>query len=314
MSIKLGVVMDPIQTIDPRRDSTLVILLAAQARGWQLYYMEPKNLFIQDAIPKAQAKELSVFNNHQHWFDFIGETTIDLAELDVILMRKDPPFDMEYIYTTYLLELAEAQETLIINKPQSLRDANEKLSTLWFPELCPPNIVTKNTNLLRDFITEQQDTILKPLHSMDGDNIFHLRQNDPNTNSIIENLTHNGSKFIMAQRYLPEITAGDKRIIMINGEPIPKVLARFAAPGEIRIDILSGGSYKIQKLTERDLTICRKIGPILRDKGLYLAGIDIIGDYLTEINVTSPGYLGTIEKLTRIKITQKLLDFIETTI
>jgi glutathione synthase len=291
MQIKLGIVMDPVPKIQEKKDSSLAMLSEAKKRGWQVYCMEQKDLFIKDGVPMAK--------------------TIALKNLDVILMRKDPPFDVEYIYTTHILELAEKQGVLVVNKPQSLRDANEKLFITNFPECCPPHIVTRNANLLRDFISEHQEVVLKPLHGMGGMSIFHLRQGDLNTNVVIETLTNHGTCFIMAQKFIPEIKYGDKRILMVNGEPVPYALARTAAPGELRANIAAGGCCKSQTLSERDIWICQQISPVLRAKGLYFVGLDIIGDFLTEINVTSPGCIREMSELSGINVSERLLDFIE---
>ncbi len=303
--------MDPIHLARGQEETSLAILNAAQDRNWQLFYMEQHDLFIEDTVPKAHTKLLKVSKDHKNWFEFTAEETIALTELDVILMRKDPPFDVEYLTTTYLLDLVKSAGTLVINDPQGIRTANEKLLTLQFPELCPPHLVTSSAELLRDFIAKHKDTILKPLNAMAGNNVFRLRHDDPNINVTIENLTNKGKKMIIAQRYIPEIKHGDKRIIMVNGEPIPYALARFAAPGETRANIMAGGSFKIQPLSKRDQEICSQICPTLKANGLWLVGVDIIGDYLTEINVTSPGCIPEIESLTDINITNKLLDFIK---
>ncbi len=311
MPIKLGIIMDPMHLTRGQEETSLAILNAAQERNWQLYYMEQHDIYIENTAPKARTKLLQVSKDHKNWFEFTGDKTINLSDLDVLLMRKDPPFDTEYLTTTYLLDLVKAAGTLVINDPQGIRTANEKLVTLQFPELCPPHLVSSKAELLRDFIAEHKDTILKPLNAMAGNNVFRIRHDDPNINVTIENLTDKGKKMIIAQRYIPEIKHGDKRIIMINGEAIPYALARFAAPGETRANIMAGGSFKIQPLSKRDQEICSQIGPTLKNNGLWLVGVDIIGDYLTEINVTSPGCIPEIESLTDISITTKLLDLIQ---
>ncbi|HNK33765.1 MAG TPA: glutathione synthase, partial [Plasticicumulans sp.] len=213
---------------------------------------------------------------------------LPLAELDVLLMRKDPPFDLEYIYTTYLLERAEAEGVRVVNRPQSLRDANEKLFTAWFPQCCPPTLATRDMARLRGFVAEHGDAILKPLDGMGGAGIFRVRAGDANLNVIVETLTERGRRTALAQRFIPEISAGDKRILMIDGEPVPYALARIPAEGETRGNLAAGGRGVGQPLSERDRWICAQVGPELRRRGLVFVGLDVIGDWLTEINVTSP--------------------------
>ncbi len=308
---KLGVVMDPIQAIHFKKDSTLAILLEAQARGWALNYMEQGDLFSKDGIAYSRMRGLRVFNNPQHWFEFTDDRTAPLHELQVIFMRKDPPFNLEYIYTTYLLELAEAKGSLIVNKPQSLRDANEKVFTNWFPQCTPPSLISADAKRIRAFITEQKDVILKPLHGMGGSSIFRLRKDDVNINVVIETLTSFGNQHIMAQRFIAEIAQGDKRIFLINGKPIPYALARIPSAGDIRGNLAAGGKGVGVELTKRDYWICEQLSETLRAKGLLFVGIDVIGDYLTEINVTSPTCIREIESFFNINISGQLLDCIE---
>ncbi len=311
--IKLGVVMDPMASINAKKDSTLAMLLEAQSREWQLFYMEQGDLFLRDGTAYARMRELSVQEDLYHWFDLADEAQArPLAELDVILMRKDPPFDMEYIYTTYLLENAEAEGVLVVNKPQSLRDVNEKVYTTWFPQCCTPTLVSRNADQLRDFLFEHGDIILKPLDAMGGASVFRVREEDPNINVIIETLTRRETRFIMAQRYIPEISAGDKRILLIDGRPVPFALARIAAPGETRANLAAGGRGEGVSLNERDLWICEQVGPILREKGLIFVGLDVIGDYLTEINVTSPTCIRELDAIYDLNISGWLMDCIET--
>ncbi|MBI2780130.1 MAG: glutathione synthase [Gammaproteobacteria bacterium] len=311
--IKLGVVMDPMAFINAKKDSTLAMLLEAQSREWQLFYMEQGDLFLRDGTAYARMRELSVQDDLYHWFDCADEAQAKpLADLDVILMRKDPPFDMEYIYTTYLLENAEAEGVLVVNKPQSLRDVNEKVYTTWFPQCCTPTLVSRNADQLRDFLFEHGDIILKPLDAMGGASVFRVREDDPNINVIIETLTRRETRFIMAQRYIPEINAGDKRILLIDGRPVPFALARIAAPGETRANLAAGGRGEGVPLSERDLWICEQVGPILREKGLIFVGLDVIGDYLTEINVTSPTCIRELDAIYDLNISGWLMDCIET--
>ncbi len=311
MTIKLGVVMDSIATIHYKKDSTLAMLWEAKRRGWDIFYIEQKDLFFQQNDVYANAKIVNVFADPNKWYEIEETRVIPLSELNVILMRKDPPFDVEYIYTTQLLELAERKGVLVVNKPQSLRDANEKLFTTWFPECCPPTLVTRDGSLMRAFLEEQKDIVCKPLDAMGGSMIFRLRFPDENASVVFETLTANGNKMAMAQRYIPEIKQGDKRILMINGEPVPYALARIPAAGELRGNLAAGGQGVAQPLTERDRWICKQVGPVLREKGLYFVGLDVIGDYLTEINVTSPTCIRELDDQTGSVISAQLFDEIE---
>ncbi|PIE83086.1 MAG: glutathione synthase [Candidatus Contendobacter odensis] len=311
MTIKLGVVMDPITTITVKKDTTFAILLAAQARGWELHYFEQANLYAQDDRAFGHSKILHVQDDKRNWFNFDGEQNISLDELDVILMRKDPPFNMEYIYTTYLLELAERAGVLIINKPSSLRDANEKFFALHFPQCCPPTTVSRQPSQLKAFLDEQIDIVVKPLDGMGGASIFRLRQNDPNLNVILETLTDHGQRLTMAQRYLPDITAGDKRILLIDGEPIPYTLARIPQTGETRANLAAGGRGEGKPLSERDRWICTQVAPRLREMGLIFVGLDVIGGYLTEVNVTSPTCVRELDALFGLDIGSTLMTAVE---
>lgn len=311
MTTKLGVVMDSIATIHYKKDSTLAMLFEAERRGWEIFYFEQKDLFFKQDEVFANAKMINVFANPQKWYEVVAERCIPLSQLNVILMRKDPPFDMEYIYTTYLLELAERKGVLIVNKPQSLRDANEKLFTTWFPACCPPTMVSRDIHLLRKFLQEQQDIVCKPLDAMGGAMIFRIRYPDENATVIFETLTQNGNKMTMVQRYIPEIKQGDKRILMIDGEPVPYALARVPLAGELRGNLAAGGQGVVQPLSERDRWICQQVGPVLREKGLYFVGLDVIGDYLTEINVTSPTCIRQLDEQTGSSICVQLFDAIQ---
>ncbi|HPF59172.1 MAG TPA: glutathione synthase [Candidatus Competibacteraceae bacterium] len=288
MTFKLGVVMDPISAITIKKDTTFAMLLAAQARGWELYYFEQADLYAHGNQVFGRSRRLSVQDNKKDWFTFHDERNLPLAELNVILMRKDPPFDMEYIYTTYLLELAEKAGVLIVNKPRSLRDANEKFFALHFPQCGPPAMVAREPMRLKAFLEKHTDIVVKPLDGMGGASVFRLRQGDPNLNVILETLTAHGRRLTMAQCYIPEVTAGDKRILLIDGEPIPYALARIPQTGETRANLAAGGRGEGIPLSERDRWICGQVAPRLREMGLLFVGLDVIGDYLTEINVTSP--------------------------
>ncbi len=310
MTVRIGVVMDPIASIKPHKDTTLAMLLAAQSRGWRLSYMEMDDLWLRDGRVYSRQRPLQVHDDERHWFELGDGQCAPLATLDVVLMRKDPPFDMEYIYATYLLEQAEREGVLVVNRPRSLRDANEKLFTAWFPHCTPPTVVTRSASRLRDFIGEQGDAILKPLDGMGGHSIFRLGVGDPNMNVVIETLTQYGRRYTMAQRYLPEIRQGDKRILLIDGEAVPYALARIPASGETRANLAAGGSGVGQELSERDRWICQQVGPTLRDKGLLFAGLDIIGDFLTEINVTSPTGARELDRWFGLSIGGQLMECI----
>lgn len=310
--LRLGVIMDPIGSIKPAKDSTLAMLLEAQARGWEIQYMEPADLFLRGPDAWARARALRVQDDARRWYDLGLEATRPLAELDVILMRQDPPFNMEYIYNTYLLEQAEAHGVLVVNRARGLRDANEKFSILWFPQCIPPTLIAREIGRLREFIAEHGDIIVKPLDVMGGASVFRLRADDPNIGVVLETMTAEETRFTMAQRYVPEILEGDKRILLIDGEPVPYALARVPAPGETRANLAAGGTGVGLPLTERDRWICAQIGPTLRARGLLFVGIDVIGDYLTEINVTSPTCIRELDKLYGLNISAQLFDAIET--
>lgn len=310
MSIKLGVIMDPVGSINYKKDSTLAMLLAAAARGWQLFYIQQSDLYIDNSIASASMQPLEVMANPQHWFTLGTTVEQPLSELDVILMRKDPPFDMDYIYTTYILELAERSGTLVVNKPQSLRDANEKLFTTHFPQCCPETLISSQQTQLRKFLVRQKDIIVKPLEGMGGASIFRIRENDPNVGVIFETMTLYGKRQIMAQRFIPEISQGDKRILLIDGKPVPYALARIAAKGETRANLAVGGSGKGIPLTEHDYWICEQLAPTLQDKGLIFVGLDVIGDYLTEVNVTSPTCIRELDDQFGLNIGEQLMSCI----
>ena len=312
MSISLGIVMDPIESIKIHKDSSFAMLLAAQARGWQLFYMQQEDLYLQDGESRASVRSLQVQDHADGWFELSIAEDIRLADLDVVLMRKDPPMNMEFLYTTYLLERAEQQGLLVVNQPASLRDCNEKLFTAWFPDCCVPTLVSRDSTRFRDFLATQKDIILKPLDAMGGASIFRIRENDPNTSVILETLTDHNQQMAMAQRFIPEITAGDKRILMINGEPVPYALARIPAKGETRGNLAAGGRGEGVKLSERDHWICKQVGPELKKRGLLFVGIDVIGDYLTEINVTSPTCIRELDKLYNLDIAGDLMNSIST--
>ena len=310
MSIRLGIVMDPISSISFKKDSSLAMLLAAQTLGWSLFYMEQRDLYQKAGEARAKMRTLKVFNDPQQWFTLDSELDQPLSSLNVILMRKDPPFDNEFVYSTYLLEQAERAGTLIVNRPQSLRDCNEKFFATQFPQCTPPTVVSRRADILREFAEEQRDVILKPLDGMGGTSIFRHRLGDPNLSVILETLTAYGTQQIMAQRYLPAIKDGDKRILMIDGEPVPYCLARIPAAGETRGNLAAGGRGQAQPLSPRDLEIAKLVGPELRARGLLFVGLDVIGDHLTEINVTSPTCIREIDNAFDTRIGERLMQVI----
>ena len=288
--MKLAVFMDPLHLLKPYKDTTIGMLKSALLRQWSCYYFTPADVYCQDG--QAYAKVFSIVftgTTGPDWAKITPMGEMPLEAFDIILMRKDPPFTMEYIYGTYALELAEQAGVLIANKPQSLRDANEKYFTLQFPECCPPTLVTKEIARLRSFWEAHGNVIFKPLDGMGGSAIFHIDKYGKNLSVILEVLTNYQTSTIMAQRYIPEIqTTGDKRILIIHGQPVPYALARIPEKGELRGNLAAGAQGTVVPITERDRWICQQIGPVLQAKGLYFVGIDVIGDYLTEINVTSP--------------------------
>jgi glutathione synthase len=311
MAVKLGVVMDPISKITVKKDSTLAMLLAAQARGWALEYMEMRDLFFRDGICHARMRSITVRDDANAWYELGEAETRPLSQLDVVLMRKDPPFDMEYIYATYLLERAEQTGVLVVNKPQSLRDANEKMYTAWFAQCCPPTLVTREMSRLYEFLRIEKEIIVKPLDGMGGASIFRVSDGEANTNVIFETMTQHQSRFIMAQRFVPEIRDGDKRVLLIDGEPVPYALARVPAEGDARGNLAAGAKGVGVELGERERWIASEVGPVVRDKGLLFVGLDIIGEHLTEINVTSPTCIRELDAIYGLDIGAQLMDAIE---
>ena len=311
MSIRIGFVMDPIGSIQIKKDSTFAMMLAAQRRGWPLWYMEVADLYLVDGQAMARMRPVTVVDDPNDWFRLGEPESRPLAWLDVVLMRKDPPFDMEYVYATYLLEQAQRAGCLIVNDPRSLRDANEKVFTALFPQCAPPTLVTRRAQDIRDFQARHGNIILKPLHGMGGASVFLVRPGDPNLSVIIETLTDHARRFCMAQRFIPEIRDGDKRILMVDGEPIDYCLARLPAPGETRGNLAAGASAEARALTERDRWIAAQVGPELRARGILFAGLDVIGDSLTEINVTSPTCIRELDAAFGLDIAGALMERIE---
>lgn len=299
MSRRLGVVMDPIAQINIKKDTSFALLLAAQARGWSLVYFEQSDLYLLDGKACGRGRALTVRDDPAGWYALGEPVEAPLAsQLDLLLMRKDPPFDQEYLYSTYLLELAEADGLLVINRPASIRDANEKLYAAWFPQCTPPTLVSRDMARIRRFLAEHGRIVVKPLDGMGGTGVFRIDQGDPNTGSILETLTQRGQQTIMAQRFIPEISAGDKRILILNGQVVDHCLARIPAAGEARGNLAAGGKGVVQPISAKDRWIAEQVAPKLREKGLIFVGIDVIGDYLTEINVTSPTCLREIAAAT----------------
>lgn len=304
--------MDPIFNIHIYKDTSFAMLLAFQKRNYELYYMEASDVFLRNGKVHAFMRRLKVKDNPCSWFELNDSRTQSLSELDVFLMRKDPPFNMSYIYLTYLLELAEKEGLLVVNKPASLRDANEKLFISWFPQCTPKTLVTSRKELLQTFLQEQKEIIIKPLGAMAGKSIFRLATQDPNVLIVIDIMTANGKRLVMAQQFVAAIKDGDKRIILINGEPIPYALARIPAKGDFRGNLAARAKWEGRKLTNRDRWICQQVAPTLRQKGLWFVGIDVIGDYLTEINVTSPTGIRELEAQFKINIADQFVDFLKT--
>ncbi len=310
-ALSVGVVMDPIDRITPKKDSSLAMLLEATRRGADIHYFEQADLKLVHGEARGRSRRLAVSDAASAWWDF-GETSqVALGDLDVILMRKDPPFDMEYVYTTYILDRASEAGALVVNDPQALRDMNEKAFTAWFADCAPLTVITRSMDELRAFLAEEGHIVVKPLDGMGGKSVFVVAKGDNNANVIFETLTDFGRRFAMAQRYIPEISAGDKRILLIDGEPVPYALARIPAPGENRGNLVMGATGRGQPLSARDREICERVGPVLREGGVIFAGIDVIGDYLTEVNVTSPTGIRELDRQFDLNIAGLMFDAIE---
>ena len=309
--MKLGVVMDPIESINFKKDSTLAMMIEAQSKGHEIFYITPNALFIDSGIAFASSAKIEVKDNPSDWFSLEEEKIIKLSELNSILMRQDPPFNSDYIYNTYVLEMASREGVNIFNNPRSLRDCNEKVYASEFPQCCTKHLVTSNKLLLSQFVEEYKDTVIKPLDGMGGASIFRLKKNEPNLNVILETITHHFTQKVMIQEYIPQISEGDKRILVINGEPMGAAIARIPADGELRGNLAAGASAVAKSLSERDIWICKEVGPSLVKKGLLLVGLDIIGDYLTEINVTSPTCFKEYKELCDIDVAKTFIDSVE---
>ena len=316
MSIKIGIIMDPLPSINIKKDSTFAMMLAAQKSNWEIHTIYQPDLYTENEVPRAFSRITHVEDNPDNWFNFSSEQDIYLSSLVVILMRKDPPFDIEYIATTYILQLAEQRGSLIVNKAASLRDNNEKMFIAQFPQCCTPFLVSRKKNRLREFVNQrfqaaQRDVILKPLDGMGGTSIYRVNPQDPNLSVILETVSENESRTVMAQQFIPEITHGDKRVLLIDGKAIPYALARIPASGETRGNLAAGGTGVGVELTERDHWICQQVAPVLKQQGILFAGIDIIGDYLTEINITSPTCIRELDQIYSLDIAGDLMRCIE---
>lgn len=309
--IKIGFVMDRIETINPKKDTTLAIMLEAQSRGWELVYLTFEDIILNNDKAEGSLRFIKVFNDLDRWFEVLHTVNSPLKLLDVIFMRKDPPFDIEYIMATYILEQAQKEGVLLINNPRSLRDANEKVFTSVFPQCCPPSVLTRSKEVIKKFIDLHQKIVLKPTDKMGGQSIFVISKNDTNTNVIIEEMTKFGSKYVQAQAYIPEIIHGDKRILLVNGVPITKGISRIPQNNDHRGNMAAGAIVKGFELTERDLWICEQLGQELKTRGLFFVGIDVIGDYLTEINVTSPTGIREIDKIFNLNCSSIVFDAVE---
>lgn len=311
MAIKLCFVMDPIESINIKKDTTFALMLEAQKRQFEIYYLNARDLFLADKQVSGLVSRLRVKDDPHHFYEFIDEkpNAIPLNTFNAVLMRKDPPFDIAYLYATYLLELAEKQGCLVLNRPASIRDANEKLYTTWFADCCPPTLVTSHKSLISEFMAKHQRIVLKPLHSMGGQGVLVMNTGDLNLNAAIELLTHRGKYPIMIQRYIPDITqSGDKRLLMVDGQVLPFALARIPGSSDFRGNLASGAKGVAHTLTERDRFLCEQVGPTLKAKGLFLVGLDVIGDYITEINVTSPTCVREIDALFNVNLSEKIID------
>jgi len=309
--LKIGIVMDPIESITPYKDSSLAMLLEAERRNAEIHYFQQKDLKLLAGTAFGHSQRLRVRDDDSAWFEIGDREELALGDLDVILMRKDPPFDMEYVYTTYILDRAREAGTLIVNHPQALRNMNEKAYTAWFPECTPLTLITRSMDEMRAFLLEHERIVVKPLDGMGGRSIFVVRKSDNNANVIFETLTDYGQQFAMAQVFIPEISEGDKRILLINGEAVPHALARIPSDDDNRGNLVTGATGVGQELSAADRAICEQVGPVLRDSGVMFAGIDVIGDYLTEVNVTSPTGIRELDSQFDLNIAGLLFDAIE---
>ena len=309
--MRLALILDPLEDIKTYKDTSFAIMREAAVRGHELYVLQQGDVVLQSGTVLGYARRLEMRHKDHAWYA-LGEPVAEaLSAFDAVMMRKDPPFDMEYVFSTYLLELAETQGARILNKPSSIRDYNEKLAIAKFPQFMAPTLVTRQMELIRTFIGEQRDVIVKPLDGMGGASVFRITDTDPNLNVILETITLLGQRTVMAQRYIPEIAQGDKRILLIDGEVVPFALARIPKAGETRGNLAAGGRGVAQTLSARDCEIAATLGPVLKAAGLFLVGLDVIGDYLTEVNVTSPTGMQEIATQSGFDVAGMLLDALE---
>jgi glutathione synthase len=309
--VRLAIVMDPIESIKPAKDSTLAMMLAAQKRGWELLYLEQRDLWLTDGVPWGRVRPIEVRDDLNNWAT-LGAISIErLGEMDAILMRKDPPFDMEYIYTTYILDRAQESGALVVNRPQGLRDMNEKVFTAWFPQCCAPTLITRDMGDMHAFLHQHKQIVCKPLFGMGGKSIFVITEGDKNANVIFENMSEYGTRFAIVQKYLPEIvTSGDSRVLVIDGEAVPYALARIPSATDNRGNLAAGAKGVGRPLNDRDRWLVGQIGPTLRDRGMLFVGLDVIGGFVTEINVTSPTGIRELDKQFHIDVAGMLMDAI----
>ncbi len=311
MPLRLAVLMDPIEKIKPYKDSTFAMMLEAQRRGYEVYYLTPKSLYLSGSTAMASAQTVTLFDDPSHFFELGAIQELRLGDVDFVFSRKDPPFETQYSHDTQILDLAALQGALVVNRPQSVRDANEKLFALHFPQCCPKSLVARDAAKLKAFVHEHGQAVAKSLDGMGGASIFRVSANDPNINVIFETLTQEGKELALVQEFLPSIKDGDKRILMINGEPVPYALARIPQGDEFRGNLARGGSGRAQALSDRDRWIAAQVGPELKRRGLYFVGLDVIGDCLTEVNVTSPTCIREIDAAFGINIAGLLFDCLE---
>ncbi|MBI3042989.1 MAG: glutathione synthase [Betaproteobacteria bacterium] len=309
--MKIAFVVDPLDSFKIAKDTTFAIMREAAARGHALYALEQDDLFWHSDRVYGNARQIELTGEQPRWYHVREPARMPLKDFGAVLMRKDPPFDIEYVYSTYLLELAESQGARVFNRPRAIRDWNEKLAIARFPHFIPPTLATRREALIREFLAEHRDVILKPLDGMGGASVFRVHEHDPNVNVIIETVTHYGRRTIMAQRFIPEIRDGDKRVLLIGGKPVPYCLARIPKPGETRGNLAAGGTGVARELTKRDREIAGALGPALDEEGLLLVGLDVIGDCLTEVNVTSPTCFQEITEQTGFNVAGMFMDALE---
>jgi glutathione synthase len=309
--LSTGVIMDPIAGIATYKDSTFAMLLEAQRRGHELWYMEPSDMTVDDGVAMAHMRSLEVRDNRDDWFTLGERRNRGLDSVDILLMRKDPPFDMDYVYTTYMLDLAEQRGVTVVNRPQALRDANEKCFITQFPQCCVPMRITRRSAEIRAFTEEHGLSVVKPLDGMGGESIFQLKPEDPNLNVILETITAKDRKLVMVQRYIPEITEGDKRILVVDGTPVDYALARIPGAGDFRGNLAKGGTGVGVALSDHDRWIVSEVAPELKRRGIVFAGLDVIGEWLTEINVTSPTCIRELDAEFGLNIAGDLFDALE---